>query len=214
MMKMNMKQLAEIMNEIRSNFDGKDEAREKAIAAARRLIRISGNAIKAIHRAEYENAEQQLFECRSIIEEIEKLLQNYRDIYYDGFVSDALQEYAEARILLDVITKKTIPHPSTLGVDFTSYLNALGDAVGELRRYILDLIRLDKAREGELVLELMEDIYFELMSFNYPEAVARGVRRKSDATRLAVEKTRGDLTIAIRQKALEQKIKALEERIR
>ncbi|MEM2991155.1 MAG: haloacid dehalogenase, partial [Halobacteria archaeon] len=175
MMKMNMKQLAEIMNEIRSNFDGKDEAREKAIAAARRLIRISGNAIKAIHRAEYENAEQQLFECRSIIEEIEKLLQNYRDIYYDGFVSDALQEYAEARILLDVITKKTIPHPSTLGVDFTSYLNALGDAVGELRRYILDLIRLDKARAGELVLELMEDIYFELMSFNYPEAVARGV---------------------------------------
>ncbi len=97
-----MKQLTEIMNQIRSNFDGKDEAREKAIAAARKLIRISGNAIKAIHRAEYEKAEQQLLECRSIIEEIEILLQDYRDIYHDGFVSDALQEYAEARILLDV----------------------------------------------------------------------------------------------------------------
>ncbi len=100
-----------------------------------------------------------------------------------------------------------------MGVDYTSYLNALGDAVGELRRYILDLIRLDRAEEGVVFLELMEDIYLELMSFNYPEAVARGVRRRSDTARLAVEKTRGDLTIAIRQKALEQKIKALEEKI-
>jgi translin len=208
-----MKQLAEIMNEIRLNFDGKDAAREKAIAAARKLIRISGNAIKAIHRAEYENAEHQLLECKSIIEEIETLLQNYRDIYYDGFVSDALQEYAEAKILLDVITKKAIPHPSTLGVDFTSYLNALGDVVGELRRYALDLIRLDRAEEGEPVLELMEDIHFELMSFNYPEAIARGVRRKSDTARLTVEKTRGEFAIAIRQKALERKLKALEERM-
>ena len=208
-----MKELHYIMNEIRANFEGKDEAREKAIAAARKVIRLSGNAIKAIHRVEYESAEQQLVESRGVIEEIEALLRDYRDIYYDGFVSDALQEYAEARIILDIITKKAIPPPSALGVDFASYLNGLGDAVGELRRYVLDLIRLDRAEEAEPILGLMDDIYSELMSFSYPDAIARGVRRRSDAARLAIEKTRGDLTVAIRQKALEQKIRNFEEKM-
>ncbi len=209
-----MKELNEIMEVIRSNFDGKDESREKAIAAARKVVRFSGNAIKAIHRAEYDFAEQQLFECRGLIDEIELLLKDYRDIYYDGFVSDAIQEYAEGRILLDIIVNKKIPSPAALGVEYPAYLNGLGDVVGELRRYVLDLIRLDRAGEGDWILELMEDIYSELMTFNYPDAVTRGVRRRSDAARLATEKTRGDLTVAIRQKALERKIIDFEEKIK
>ncbi|GAJ02488.1 unnamed protein product, partial [marine sediment metagenome] len=29
-----------------------------------------------------------------------------------------------------------LPHPDELGVDFAAYLNGLGEAVGELRRYL------------------------------------------------------------------------------
>ena len=95
------------------------------------------------------------------------------------------------------VTRNEILTPAEVGVELANYLAGLGDVCGELRRHILDLIRSGRAKDGEYFLEVMEEIYYLLMLFDYPDAITRGLRRKSDLARSMLERTRGDLTNAL-----------------
>lgn len=201
-----MSSILEISQAIKIKFDSKDSAREQALKLSREVIRLSGNAIRAIHRKEYNRANELLQDEKSLLDNLKSILENHKDIYYAGFVEDAQQEYAEAILLYSIITKEnpfaSLPDPEEIEVEYAPYLKGLGDLVGELRRHILDLIRLDKVEEGENFLELMEDIFTILMHFDYPDAITHGLRRKVDMARSIIEKTRGDLTNAIQCKKL------------
>ena len=87
---------------------------------------------------------------------------------------------------------------------YASYLNALGEAVGELRRYILDALRQGHSARCEEVLQHMDDIYSVLVTMDFPDAITGNLRRTTDVTRSIMEKTRGDLTFALRQDNLER----------
>ena len=131
------------------------------------------------------------------LEKIRELLGNHQDVRYAGFVDGAEQEYAEAISVYSIITRNEILTPAEVGVELANYLAGLGDVCGELRRHILDLIRSGRAKDGEYFLEVMEEIYYLLMLFDYPDAITRGLRRKSDLARSMLERTRGDLTNAL-----------------
>jgi translin len=45
-----------LSNALHERFDAKTSARERALPAARRSIRASANAIRAVHRGEFETA--------------------------------------------------------------------------------------------------------------------------------------------------------------
>ena len=83
------------------------------------------------------------------------------------------------------------------------YLGGLADTVGELRRYILDRLRRDDFTRCEQTLEAMDEIYTILVTMDFPDAVTRGLRRSTDMVRGILERTRGDLTVALRQQRLE-----------
>lgn len=106
-------------------------------------------------------------------------------------------EYAEAIFVYSIITRHEILAPDEVGVEQVNYLAGLGDVCGELRRHILDLIRSGRGKDGEYYLQVMEEIYYLLMLFDYPDAITRGLRRKSDLARSMLERTRGDLTNAL-----------------
>ena len=57
----------------------------------------------------------------------------------------------------------------------------------------------------------MEEVYTLLMTIDYPEALTSGLRRKCDVARSLVEKTRGDITLAIQNKQLIKKMQDLSE---
>jgi translin len=61
--------------------------------------------------------------------------------------------------------------------------------------------------DGETLLDIMDDIYSNLMMFDYPDGITRGLRRKSDVARSLIERTRGDLTNAMQQQKLEQSMR-------
>jgi translin len=92
-------------------------------------------------------------------------------------------------------------------------LNGLAEAVGELRRYTLDLLRRGEMDGCEAMLEAMDEIYAMLVTIDYPDALTAGLRRTTDSTRGIVEKTRGDLTLALRQEALREALRATERRL-
>ncbi|MCL4489008.1 MAG: haloacid dehalogenase [Chloroflexi bacterium] len=209
-----MQELDQIGEKVRRAFEAKNSARDAALATSRELIRHCALAIRATHRAEYEEASSLLTRAREIAALMKEHVAGYPDLYYTGYVQDALKELSEAHIVHGLIVSGTIPDPDTLGVDYAAYLNGLGEAAGELRRYILDVIRHDNPEKGEQVLASMEDIYSLLVTMDFPDALTGGLRRTTDMVRGVLERTRGDLTLTARQGKLEKTLRQFEEKLK
>ena len=195
-----------IASEIRPYFMAEDEAREKALRLCRQVVRYSANAIRAVHRQEQDKAGELLQSAQNLVQEINHGLSQHGELLHSGFVHDAQKEFAEGCITLALIAGEDLPEPEALGVGYAAYLNGLGEAVGELRRHILDSIRKGDFSHCEELLTLMDGIYGVLMSMDFPDLITHGLRRTTDAIRGIIERTRGDLTIALRQKELEVKL--------
>jgi translin len=134
-------------------------------------------------------------------------------VLYAGFVQDAQKEYAEARLTYALVRGLPLAGPEELEVTWPAYLNGLGEAVGELRRYTLDKLRRGDLERGEGLIQAMDDIYDLLVTIDYPDSMTGGLRRTTDLVRGVLEKTRGDLTLAARQEQLERSMKAFEGRL-
>lgn len=198
--------LDSIIPRILENFAEKNAARERALAASRTLIRISANSIRAVHRGEFAKAREMLEEARRVRDDAVAALQGHGDIYYAGFLHDAQKEYAEARTTLALLSGGSIPSPEDLGVEYPAYLNGIAEAVGEMRRMVMDRLRAGQYEGCEEVLQAMDDIYSVLVTIDFPDAMTGGLRRTTDQTRGILEKTRGDLTMAMVQRRVVQRL--------
>lgn len=188
------------------------QAREQALTISREVIRFSANAIRAVHRGEFDEARRLIDQAGARLAETASIRQNNPEIYYAGFLSDARKEYTEANVTLAVISGGPLPGPDDLDVDPPAFLNGVAEVIGELRRSILDALRRDAFDRCEEMMEVMDEIYGILVTVDFPEAVTGGLRRSTDAMRGVLERTRGDLTIALRQRKLEVQLAAWETR--
>lgn len=202
--------LRHIADEARTDFAETHQAREQALRLSREIIRNSANSIRATHRAEYEEALALLSKLAGLVSEMRNALRDHPSVYHAGYVEDAHKEYVEAHATLAFVRQTRLPTPTDLGVGPAPYLNGLADAVGELRRSILDALRRDDLSQCETLLDIMDEVYSALVSMDYPEAVTRGLRRSTDMVRGTLERTRGDLTVALRQGRLEKRLAELQ----
>jgi len=198
--------LEAIASSMREDLEAKDAAREKVLPLCREAIRHCANAIREVHRQRFDQAIKLLKTARERLTEAEKSTAGYGELGYAGFIRDAKKEYAEGSITLALVTGERLPGPDELGVDAAAYLNGLGEAAGELRRYILDSMRRGNLFQGEELLEAMDDIYSALFSMDFPDAITGGLRRTTDMVRGVLERTRSDLTLVMGQKGLVDKL--------
>jgi translin len=194
-----------------SGFDCKDRAREEAFRLSREVIRLCSSSIRSVHRNDKASAERLMGEAALGLERIREVLKDHQDVRCAGFVDGAEQEYAEARCVYSITTRHEILSADEVGVEPVNYLAGLGDVTGELRRHILDLIRAGRATEGEYFLGVIEEIYYLLMLFDYPDAITHGLRRKSDLARSMLERTRGDLTNALELAKMQESLCSFRE---
>jgi translin len=186
-----------VSNDLRRRFDERVLARERALPASRRAIRSCANAIRAIHRGEFELAHRLMEEARAAIDEGLAAVAEHPDIRFAGYLQDAQKEYAEARLTEVVVNGgKDVPTPEELGVEDAPYLNGMAEAIGEARRHVLDLLREGRVDESDAMLVSMEDLYAVLVTIDYPDAITGNLRRSTDVSRSLLEKTRGDLAVA------------------
>ena len=190
------------------SFTQRHDARERGLRISRQVIRLSANAIRAVHRSEFDRARELIAQARADLEECAPILQTNPEIYHAGFLADARKEFSEANITLALLSGGSLPQPDEIGVDTTAYLKGLGDAAGELRRYILDSLRWNRWQRCEEVMEVLDDIYSLMVTVDFPEGVTMGLRRTTDMVRGTLERTRGDFTMALRQRSLEEKLAA------
>ena len=203
--------LKAIADKAQAGFAQTHDARERALRLSRQAIRDSANSIRATHRGEFQQARELLNTVANLVQEFERILDAHPDVYYTGFVQDAQKEYVEANATLAFAQGAPLPGPDELGVGPAPYMNGLAEAVGELRRFILDSLRRDDLSRCEKLLDTMDEVYAILTSMDFPEAVTRGLRRSTDMVRGVLERTRADLTVALRQRRLEQKLAAFQD---
>ncbi len=198
--------LQEIAEAALADFTERHEAREQALRLSRAVVRSSANSIRATHRGDFDLARELLESAGQTVQEIESRVKGHPSVYYAGFVEDGQKEYVEASATLAFVQGTRLPTPDELGIGPAPYLNGLAEAAGELRRFILDSLRRDDVDRCEDLLEIMDEVYTILVTMDFPDAVTKGLRRRTDMARGILERTRGDLTLALRQRRLEEKL--------
>lgn len=194
----------------RAALDEKHEAREVALRASRKIVQACAASIRAVHRDEFEAAERLAGEARGHLHEAEHAVADHPDLRFAGYFHDAAKEYAEAEITRALVRDDPLPGPGEIGVEVAPWLNGLAEAASELRRRLLDLLRHGHLERSEDLLSAMDEIYLVLVTMDYPDAVSGGLRRRTDALRGVLERTRGDLTTTLLQRRLQD---AIERRI-
>ena len=197
--------LDQIAEKIRLSLSAKDDARERALPRCREAIRYCSRAIRCVHRHEFDQSGELLQSACRLLDEAKKAVSG-SELKNTGFIWDAEKEFAEGSAVLALVTGHELPGPDELGVDGAAYLNGLGEAVGEVRRYLLDSLRKGDPSRGEELLSAMDDIYNILVTIDFPDAITGGLRRTTDMVRGVLERTRSDLTLMITQKKLETKL--------
>ncbi len=208
-----MNNLNNIIETIRQDFEARNGARDIALKRSRELIRHCSLSIRACHRHEFALALDLLDTVDALAAQMTSDLVDYPDLYYAGYTRDALKEVTEAHLVYALIHHDPLPTPAELNVPDSAYLGGLAEAATEMRRYILDLIRQDRLEEAEGYFVKMDDIYSVLVTIDFPDAITGGLRRQTDIVRGVTERTRGDLTVAVRQRRLERALRDFENSI-
>lgn len=202
-----------VADSIRAELERINAARDTALARSRELTRRCAAAIKAVHRENWDEAKHSLEEVREAAQALIAGVKPYPDLYHSGYTQDALKEYVEAFATYALVRDESLPGQDELNVPGATYLNGLAEAASELRRTILDIIRTGHSDEAERLLDEMDSIYNLLMTFDFPDAITYGLRRRVDSLRGVLERTRGDLTNSLRQQRLQVALKSLEQRL-
>ena len=187
--------------------------RERALSASRTLIRYSANSIRATHRSEYEESRRLIAKAGELRSTLEAGKKEHPGVYFGGYVEDALKEFVEAHATLAFAEGSALPTMEELDVGPAVYIHGLAEAIGEMRRLVLDRLRTDDTARCEDLLQIMDEVYAVLVTVDYPDAVTRGLRRTTDVMRGVIERTRGDVTMALRQRSLEGRLREISDRI-
>lgn len=205
---------AEIVEAIIGRFDATHQVRNAAVNDGRKLIRLAANTIRALHRGDAAEVERLASEAERLRAEIAASTQPFPAIYWAGYVQDAMKEYAEARLTAAILRDQALPGPHDLEVEDAAWLNGAAEAASELRRDVLDLLRKGQIERAETLLGAMDEIYDSLISVDFPDAITGGLRRSTDQLRAVLERTRGDVTLSVRQDRLERALSAEERQTR
>ena len=196
-------ELEAIAAQLRETLEATNRAREQALRLSREIIQFSSRAIRAIHRGERDKAGKLTQEAKDRVSAVRSAVADHPEVFYAGYVHDSQKEYVEAETMLAITGGSRIASHTDLGIEAAAYLNGIAEAASESRRYVLDRLRLGDLDGAEAVLKVMDDIYYELIAIDYPDAITGGLRRTTDSLRAVLERTRGDLTLTLANRRLE-----------
>ena len=208
-----MYNLNTIVETIRADLTRRNDVRDATLRRSRELVRLCANSIRAVHRHEFSDAADLLAQAKAAAAEMTADLQAMPDLFYAGYTQDSLKELTEAHLVYAFVTGAALPTPEELGVPSSTYLNGMSEAATEMRRFALDMIRLGHVAEAAPYLGIMDEVYSQHITIDFPDAITGGLRRQTDVLRSTLERTRGDVTMSSRQEAMREALAAFEQRM-
>ena len=190
---------------ISKNLEKTNSKREFLIKNNRETVILCSQAIISIHKNDLNTAKKKIAKA---ISELTKLKQKTSGNLVRYIITPE-QEFVEAASLLAVIEGKEIPSVKSLNVSDESYILGLLDCIGELKRQVIDKIRVGDSKRATQLFDVMENLYLLLYPFASYDKIVKETRRKLDVNRMLVEETRSVLTEEIRRQEL---IKAINKK--
>ena len=188
---------------ISKNLEKTNSKREFLIKNNRETVILCSQAIISIHKNDLNTAKKKIAKAKS---ELTKLKQKTSGNLVRYIITPE-QEFVEAASLLAVIEGKEIPSVKSLNVSDESYILGLLDCIGELKRQVIDKIRVGDSKRATQLFDVMENLYLLLYPFASYDKIVKETRRKLDVNRMLVEETRSVLTEEIRRQELIKAIK-------
>lgn len=185
------------MSRIKKLLEEEDRARDEILQMQRVAIRICSEAIKSLHRREYDETDKKIKEAKDIINDMFIKASGIKSLECWKGLIDAAQELGEAIIISTIVRKDEIPSMEECGITLNSYMLACSDAIGELRRYLMDSLRIRDFENAQRAFDYMDYIYSELMTVDYTKMLVGPLRPKVDTARNLVNKSRTDLINAL-----------------
>ena len=188
---------------ISKNLEKTNSEREFLIKNNRETVILCSQAIISIHKNDLGLAKKKILKAKA---ELIKLKQKTSGALIRYIITPE-QELVEAVSLLAVIEGKEIPSVKSLKVSDESYILGLLDCIGELKRQVIDNIRVGDSKRASDLFDTMENLYLLLYPFASYDKIVKETRRKLDVNRMLVEETRSVLTEEIRRQELIKAIK-------
>ena len=192
----------------------KNQIREETHESMRKATSLSKQAILLIHQKRFDDAEKMVANAKEKIVSLQTQAKQYPEIIYGGMLSAAFQEYSEANIFLVLVKEERFVTPTEINVPSVDYVLGLADVIGEYRRLALDNLREGEVEKGEKCLEIMDQVFIQLLALDEAYMLVPGLRHKSDIARRIIESTRGDITLEVRRKSLEDELKRFDPAMR
>ena len=205
--------IKKITKEVNSKFKKIHQSRETGLSLSREIIGISSKSIRSAQRKDFKSSESLINEGLKKLNASQKKLKNYSSDINTTFFLDGEKELCEAIFFLSFVSNYKLTSSKIDLFSPSSLLKGMAEAASELRRTSLDNIRANNLKLSENYLDVMNEVVDLLESIDYPEGVTQGLRRTTDQLRSVVERTRGDITIALQRNQLEGKIKSFLKKI-
>ena len=205
--------IKKITSEVNGKFKKIHQSREIGLSLSREIIGISSRSIRSAQRKDFKSSESLINEGLKKLNSSQKKIKNYSSDINTTFFLDGEKELCEAIFFLSFVSGYKISKIKMELFSPSSILKGMAEAASELRRTSLDSIRENNLTESENYLQVMNEVVDLLESVDYPEGVTQGLRRTTDQLRSVVERTRGDITIALQRNQLEEKIETFMKKI-
>ncbi|NHJ39477.1 MAG: hypothetical protein FK731_05535 [Asgard group archaeon] len=201
------------MKQIKLKLEEEDKARDEVLQMQRNIIRICSEAIKSLHRKEFKITDEKIHEAQSKNKIMIKKIKGIKTLECWRGLDDVAQELGEALFISSIVRKDEIPSVEDCQINFTSYMLAAGDTIGELRRYMLDSLRMQDFENAKRAFEYMDFLYSELMTVDYTKMLVGPLRSKLDVGRNLVNRSRTDLINAQQAHDLKESMVNLSEKL-
>jgi len=194
---------------INRKFKDIEERRNTIIKGTRDATILCSKAIVSIHSHKKNESIENIDKAKKLLQQFKKMgkddLQRYLYI--------AEQEFVEASSLFSIVENSSIPSMKTLEVSDISYVMGLLDCIGEIKRMIIDKIRIEGTSNVHSLFELMDKIYGIIYPLAVYDNLMPGLRKKLDVSRILIENVRAIITEEKRRSIMIEKIQEFEKRI-
>jgi predicted translin family RNA/ssDNA-binding protein len=140
--------------------------RHEIIKISSDALRLSKQAIFALHREDAKLSEKLILEVENIFKKLSAKFKQNERLQYEGAYKASLEEYVEAKLFFNFLKSQKIAVIKEVKINLEEYLGGLCDFTGELVRRAVKLASKKQYEEISKYAEVTDQVISELMQFN------------------------------------------------
>jgi translin len=194
------------LNSINDELQLIENRREQLIKESRDIIILCSQSIVSIHQGHIQTSQLKLDKAKDLYSSLKKLA--HADLL--RYLSMSEQELVECSLLMSIVKNEALPGLDEMAVSSQAYLFGILDCIGEIKRMVYDMVRLDRYDKAESLFRIMQEIYSDIYPFSIYDNIVTGIRKKLDVCKILIENTRELITEEARRSIIIESLKKLD----